>query len=194
MPTANDDDLTELARAIREARSISLPLAENAIAVGLTAIRVRLAPYPPQPDRDRAKPPGVKSPYNTYVRGIGHFPKSSFTQVNGLWERKQKNAYRPGPKGGKVRRTSEQLDKKWRIELRSQGDSASGTLTNDASYSGSVIGHRSGADASDGVGTQEPYHDQTGWENMDDAIEQARPEFDAAVDQAINAIIAYITE
>lgn len=193
MPAANDG-LDEMAQAIRQATEISLPLAENAIAAGLIAIREQLAPYPPQPDRDRAKPPGVKSPYNTYVRGIGHFPKSAFVSVNGKWERKKKGAYKPGPKGGKVRRTSQQMDKKWRIELTRQSHSVSGTLINDASYSGEVLGHKPGTASSDGVGTQAPYHAETGWHNMDDSIEAAAPAFDAAIDQAITAILAFITE
>lgn len=191
MPAAAED-LHQLAHTMHEAAQVARPLGERAVAAGLTAILRRMEPYPPQPDRDRSRPPDGPSPYNTYVRGIGHFPRSSFAQVDGKWERKKKGAYKLGPKGGKVWRTSEQLRKKWRLTVDLQGDTVHGTLENEASYSGEVEGHKAGADAGDGIAMQAPYHALTGWPNVDDAIEQARPEFDQAVDEAIEAIAAYL--
>lgn len=195
MPAATEG-FNELEQALRQASEIALPLGERAVAAGLTAIRQALAPYAPQPDRDRARPPGGPSPYNTYVRGIGHFPRSSFAQVDGRWERKKKGAYKPGPKGGTVRRTSEQMNKKWRIEVRREpiqgAPAVLGILENQASYSGSVLGHKPGGDTSDGIALQEPYHALSGWNNVDDAKEQAMPAFHAACDQAIQAVLDHL--
>jgi hypothetical protein len=191
MPAATEG-FDELMQALEQAREIALPLGEQAVAVGLTAIRSQMAPYPPQPDRDRAKPPGGPSPYNTYVRGIGQFPRSSFAQVDGKWERKKKGAYKPGPKGGTVRRTSQEMNKKWRMQVRREGNTVVGELENQASYSGQVMGHKPGADNSDGIDYQRPYHAETGWTNVDDAINAARPAFDQAVSQAIDAIVDHI--
>lgn len=193
MPAATEG-FNELERALREASEIALPLGERAVAAGLTAIRQRLAPYPPQPDRDRAKPPGGPSPYNRYVRGIGTFPKSSFALIDGKWERKKKGAYKPGPKGGTVQRTSQQLNKKWRMSLYQSAllGAAVGELENTATYSGAVLGHKAGGDVSDGIALQEPYHALTGWANVDDAREAALPIFHAACDQAIQAVINHL--
>lgn len=193
MPAATEG-FNELEQALLQASEIALPLGERAVAAGLTAIRQALAPYAPQPDRDRARPPGGPSPYNTYVRGIGNFPRSAFAQIDGRWERKKQGAYKPGPKGGTVQRTSQQMNKKWRMTLYQSAllGAAVGELENQATYSGAVLGHKPGGDLSDGIALQEPYHALSGWNNVDDAKETAMPIFHAACDQAIQAIVDHL--
>ena len=180
----------EFENALRRAGEIAAPYAEAAIGQVLSIIHQRMNNYPPQPDRDRANPGDKPSPYNTYVRGIGHFPRSSFKQVNGVWERKKRKAYRPGPRGGKVHRTSENLQNKWRIKVTRRGLAVEGELRNEASYSGSVLGHRQGyAGVDDGIPTQAPYHADTGWPNVDDTLAQAENDINQAMTRALDQVM-----
>jgi hypothetical protein len=180
------DDLKRFAEALGQSTEFSIPMAEKAIGIGLSAIREVMAPYPPQPARDRAKT------FNTYVRGIGRFPKSSFEfeAGEGLWLRKAKSAYLRGPRGGKVRRTSQRLSTKWRLMVwRMDGAGGQfgveGELRNDATYSGWVNGPIDKAADPHQVAP----HTLTGWVNADDGLAQAQPEIDAAFAQALDGIV-----
>lgn len=182
--------LDEIQEALGQVRQVAAPLVKNAVRLALEAVREQMAPYPPQPDRDRARPENGPSPYNTYVRGIGNFPRSAFTRNRqGLWVRKKKGAYEPGPKGGTVRRTSEELSKRWMMWVTDDGDAISGTLVNTASYSGLVMGHHPGASAGDDIPDQAPYHAATGWVSVDDAIPAAQQTIDALMDEVANKIV-----
>jgi hypothetical protein len=176
----------QLAAALAQATEIATPLAARAVGESLQAIQLVMAPYPNQPDRDRARKAGDPSPYNTYVRGTGQFPRSAFRKVKGVWQRKLKGAYKPGPKGGTVRRTSQNMDKQWRITVTTGGDGVTGELRNGATYSGYVMGWQSGDPQ------QVAYHAATGWVNADDGIAQAQPQIDAAFDAAIDQIFTQI--
>lgn len=193
VPHITDEGFDELQRGLQRASRLALPLAERAIGVALTALESVMAPYPPQPDRDRANQDGEKpSPYNTYVRGIGHFPRSAFRQVEGVWQRKKTGAYKPGPKGGKVRRTSQQLDKRWRIRVVREGHAVVGTLENTASYSGYVIGHKAGVESNDGTPAQAPFHAETGWPNVDDSLAHVQPIIDQAFETVIDTFVTQL--
>ncbi len=63
--------------AVLKIQRSSAPLAVRTIGLSLAEIQRRLAPYPPQPSRTRAKI------FNTYVRGIGRFPRAAFTERPG---------------------------------------------------------------------------------------------------------------
>ena len=174
--------------ALRQVGEIAAPLAERAIGEILEELKSIMSPYPAQPDRDRANPGNKPSPYNTYVRGIGQFPRSSFKNVGGEWQRKKRGAYKAGPKGGTVRRTSQQLGKRWRIRVRGSSKGVEGELSNSAGYAGVVLGHK-GAGSSDGIPQQADYHGKTGWPNVDDSIAAVQPKRDQIADQLIDEII-----
>lgn len=161
------------------------PIGEWVVAGALDAIKKEWGEYPNQPDRDRANPGNKPHPYNTYVRGIGQFPRSSFAQVNSKWERKAKGAYKSGPAGGKVRRTSQQMSKRWRMSVHQVDDGVEGELENTASYAGYVIGHSDGSDPA-----QVPFHAQTGWVGEEDALQRAQPTIDKLVNAATDEILS----
>lgn len=176
------------AGALRQVEQLAAPLAERAIGDILEELKTIMSPYPAQPDRDRANPGNKPSPYNTYVRGIGQFPRSSFKNVGGEWQRKKRGAYKAGPRGGTVHRTSQQLGKRWRIRVRGSSKGVEGVLSNSAGYAGVVLGHKS-AGSSDGIRQQADFHAKTGWPNVDDSIAAVLPKRDQIADQLIDEII-----
>lgn len=169
------EGLDELYRALEEMPDKAVPLVEKAMIRGLLSVQGRVEPYPPQPDRNRA------GTFNTYVRGIGHFPKSSF--VGG--RRKKRGAYTPGPHGGKVRRVSERLGSRWAIKVVTDvgNVSVTGTLGNNASYANVVQGDRQAA-----------HHALTGWVTLDDAVDQSVEDVEAAFDEAIDQVVDWFNE
>jgi hypothetical protein len=160
-------DVEKFREALNQSSRIALPLAERAMGLSLTAVEEILAPYPPQPPRDRAKT------FNTYVRGIGRYPRSAFAGA------------KIKTKGAKVRRISERLNTKFRTEVRIDGANVLGELRNEASYSGWVLGSK---DSSNDPHQVRP-HEQTGWENQDDAIEEAMPDIDRFFDEMLDDFI-----
>jgi len=184
-------ELDAFEKALRKVDEIAAPLGERAIGASLTALKNALEPVPPQPDRDRANKDGkYPSPYNRYVRGIGVFPRSAFEMVEGQWKRKKKGAYKKGPKGEKVRHTSEQSTKKWRIEVVMQGNAVAGELRNEASYSGYLFGHKPGGQAvADDIPSQAPFHMDSGWSNLDDSLAKVQPVIDEAFGKAVDRVV-----
>lgn len=177
--------------ALKTVKELVMPEAEQAIGESLQELRRVMAPYPPQPDRDRANQNQEHpSPYNTYVRGIGQFPRSSFAQVDGAWVRKGKGAYKKGPKGGKIRRTSQNMKKRWSMTVKRDGDAVSGTLENTAGYSGIVMGHKPGSgEHHDGIPDQVAFHAATGWMNIDDGLAQIQSKIDRAFGRVIERVM-----
>ncbi len=163
----------ELARALEDAEQLFQPLASEAISISLLAIEKELAPYPPQPDRDRSKH------FNTYVRGQGFYPRSAFiadSSEPGGYKTKRVSK-------GQVRLTSQQLDKRWKTNVKLKGNVLEGELRNDASYSGYVNGYK----------TEEPkqtdFHAETGWQNADDGIKNATPTIVNSINSAIDKFL-----
>ncbi len=162
----------ELIRALQRMPEIARPIARQAMAQTLALIVGILKPYPPQPPRDRA------GSLNTYVRGIGFFPRASFE----AGERKKRGAYEAGPRGGKVRRVSERLGEKWTWEVEEVGDGGLvGIIGNLASYSEIVQGRK-----------QPAFHRRTGWTTVEEAVIQAEPQivqrFEKARDDVMEAL------
>lgn len=163
----------ELARALEQAKELFMPLASKAIALSLKAIEEEIAPYPPQPDRMRS------GHLNTYVRGIGFYPKSAFvadTNEPGGFSIKR-------VKSTQIRYTSEQMDKRFKSKVKVTDKAITGELRNTASYSGYVIGWKMGDPH------QKEHHSQTGWVSADDAIEKARPKIEQSINTAIDEFL-----
>ena len=118
-----------------------------------------LKPYPPQPDRNRAKT------FNTYVRGIGRLSRSAF------------GGKRINTKGN-VGRTSQRLGTKWTSSVEVSGATVTGTIENSASYSNVVQGTR-----------QPPFHAETGWVKYEDAYTQAKEQIDRNFNEALDQIL-----
>lgn len=164
----------ELIRALDKADSLFLPLASEAMAISLTAIEEEIAPYPPQPPRNRSKH------FNTYVRGQGFYPRSSFVA-----DKTEPGGYRikKTPRG-KIRLVSQQMDKKFKSNVKFTGNAITGELKNEAGYSGYVIGSK----------TEDPkqtdFHAATGWQNKEDAIAAATPKIIQSLNTAIDKFLA----
>lgn len=159
----------ELARALDRADELFVPLASAAIAEDLLAIEEVIAPYPPQPDRNRS------GHFNTYVRGQGNYPRSAFVADSG-----EPGGYRTKRvKRGSIRLTSQQMDKRFKTEVKVTKRAITGELRNDASYSGHVIGPK------EGDPHQVDFHAATGWVNADDAVASAQPK----IRNSLNSVV-----
>lgn len=163
----------ELASALEGADRLFMPLASKAMAISLTAIESIIAPYPPQPARDRA------AHFNTYVRGQGNYPKSAFVA-----DSSEPGGYRTKrvPKAS-IRLTSQQMDKRFSKSVKVKENILQGELRNEATYSGYVIG------PVEGDPHQVSFHAQTGWVNADDAIAQATPDIVESLNTAIGLFL-----
>ena len=140
--TAHIEGDEAVQRAFQQAPRLANTIMQQTMRQANQLMVGTLKPYPPQPPRDRAKT------FNTYVRGIGHFPRSSFAGG----QRKKRGAYKPGARGGTVRRTSERLGARWSSKVQRAGGGWLGITSNSASYADVVQGQK-----------QPYYHLQTGW-------------------------------
>lgn len=144
---------------LAKADELFVPFASKAIMRAMEAVKEIIQVYAPQPSRTRSKT------FNTYVRGVGRYPKSAFVrdvdQPGGYRTKKVSRA--------QIRMTSQQMDKRWKMTVKASKTEASGTLENTASYSGHVVGFLN----------EDPkqvyFHKESGWVAADDAISQAMP-------------------
>jgi len=162
----------EVEAALSQISEIALPIGTRVVGAALGEIKNHWSVTPPMPDRDRANPGNKPSPYNTYVRTQGSFPRSAFKRDQaGEWQRKKNGAYKAGPRGGKFRATSQNIGKQFREEVHQVDDGVEGILKNEATYAGYVIGHDQGA----GDPEQVSFHKATGWPTIEDAVTAAQP-------------------
>ena len=80
------------------------------------------------------------------------------------------------------------MDKKYRHKVEVTDESAVGLLTNEATYSGWVVGPK------EGDPHQVSFHAETGWVNADDAVEKAKPEILKYVSEAVEDFIEMLAE
>jgi hypothetical protein len=170
METTVSDSAGELEKVLRNMQSRFVPIASRAVAVCLETIKEIWQVYPPQPARDRAKS------FNTYVRGVGRYPRSSFVQ-----NAKFAGGYKlRRTKPGRISMTSERMDTRFNMQVHPGEIEVTGRLSNDASYAPYVIGPK------DGDPHQAPFHTVTGWITSTDALDQAMPEIDRIEEEAVS--------
>lgn len=174
-------DFKDFQDALTALPRMSSNLGMRAVGLALESVREIMAPYPPQPDRERS------GSFNTYVRGVGNYPKSSFKQMaDGTWKPSRKLA------AGKIKFTSQRLSTKWRISIAQSAESVDGELSNEAGYSGFVLGHKKGVQANDNVPEQVDFHATTGWSNIEDAMAQAEGKISAAFEDIADELVLFI--
>ena len=162
----------ELAKALENAQALFMPLASRAVALSLEAIQEAIEVVPPQPDRERSKT------FNTWVREVGQLPRSAFVSSGGKGKIKTKNV--------KILRASERMPFRFTMKVQASGNQILGTLTNEASYSGWVLGpEEAGQDPH-----QVAWHAETGWVSTDQAILQAAPVIENSINDAIDEFLA----
>jgi hypothetical protein len=163
----------ELSKRLGNAEQLLQPLAIQVVAGAVTEIKKQFLPYPPQPSRTRAKS------FNTYVRGVGQYPRSSFVAAQSA-----PGGFKVKPtRKASVRYTSEQMDDKFTTSVQPGNGEIIGNVHNSASYSGWVIGEKD---------DQRPYHAETGWVDEEKALMLAMPIILADyVDRAADAFIKY---
>ena len=139
------------------------PLAEQALNAIADRVIQEVQVYPPQPDRWRS------GRLNTYVRGVGSYPRSAFTDdgklislVAGI---------------DKVRFTSEQLSLRWGKQIASSPSGMTITLYNSASYSDYVVGEH-----------QVWFHELTGWPTISGAMQELEPYANAQLDGFLDVV------
>ena len=163
------DGLDKLVVGIDHADELFAPYASKAIAVSLTAIEERSSTYPPQPDRMRS------GHLNTYVRGVGTYPKSAFVP-----DTKQPGGYAIKKRySGSIKFTSQDMKSRFKHEAKTSGNVVTGELRNDATYSGYVIGSVTDDPK------QADFHAETGWVSKEEAVALAQPEIEKAYRQAV---------
>lgn len=154
----------ELLEALEQAPEIARPIMAKKMTASLQALRGILQPYPPQPDRNRARS------FNTYARGFGQRPRSYF----GGGSRQVRSLKALG------RATSERLGTKWTQEVEIEPGAITGVIGNTASYANVVQG-----DSED----QNYWHGVTGWITMETALEEANPEIFANFSEGVDEIL-----
>jgi hypothetical protein len=150
------------------------PFASKALLLALEITKEIIQVYAPQPSRTRAKT------FNTYVRGLGNFPKSAFVADNdapgGFRTKKVPRA--------SIRMTSQQMDKRWQMNVSDEGGGViTGELINTASYSGYVVGFKVGEVR------QMDFHAESGWVSASDAITQAMPGIQKVSEDAVQDFV-----
>lgn len=166
-------EFDRFAAAVEKIGVSSLPLAAQAIGLGLAEIQSIIAPYPPQPDRMRARR------FNTYVRGIGRYPRDAFELSGGKVKIRTRKAR------GRIHYTSQQMNQRFRITVTESGGTIRGELRSDATYSGWVLGTKDQSITPHQV----DYHALTGWVSKDDAIAQAMPVIDKVLSDLADKVI-----
>lgn len=171
------DDFSKLEEALDSVQMLFRAYASEGIAKSVAAISRVIEPYPPQPNRMRS------GRLNTYVRGQGRYPKSAFIP----------DAREPGgfaiKKGARaIKLTSQQMDKKYRQKVTPTEEGIVGQLSNEATYSGWVVGPK------EGDPHQVSFHAETGWVNADDAVEQAKPEILKYVSESVEKFIESLAD
>lgn len=159
-----------IANFLRDAERAFIPFASRAIGRILVALEALVEPYPPQPDRDRA------STFNTYVRGIGQFPRSAFKR-----DIKAPGGFKVSRKvkTGTIKLTSQQMDRKFHTEVRTTEKEVIGRHWNEATYSGYVLGP-----------AQVPWHRATGWANRDEVLDLLQPQIDEEKEAAVEEFMS----
>ena len=147
--TIKVEGLEQVQRALQVAPQLVGPIVGQAVDRSLRLVRGVVQPYPPQPNRQRAKT------FNTYVRGVGRMTRASFDEGGNYM------GPREGPRGGQPRLTSEDLGQKWTLEVKPAPGGYLGILGNTASYADVVQGKR-----------QPAFHAATGWVTIIDAVKQ----------------------
>jgi hypothetical protein len=153
-----DELIAKLSSLPQKFNKFAASLAKSSVEAGQKKWEV----YPPQPDRMRS------GHFNTYVRGIGHVPKSEIIRTNGNVKLMDLS---------KARRTSEQMNTKFETSVDEEEGGVTGHLVNRASYAGWVIGPLLGDPH------QVPWHTQTGWVDADKATQAATEGIFPALDE-----------
>lgn len=172
------ENFDSLAKGLENADELFVPFASEAIAKCLDLINSINGPYPPQPDRMRS------GHLNTYVRGQGFYPASSFvaeaSQPGGF-------AIKKTPKA-QIRMTSQQMSTRFKKSVKTSKTAVIGELRNTASYSGFVIGSKQEEPR------QQSYHAETGWVSKEDALDQAKPEMEKAYTDAVGSFMKSLSQ
>ena len=188
-------------------------MASRVVAVALEKIEEILTPYPSQPDRNRAASGhfngyvrGIgtfpKSAFKAdeeqpggfnLKRGARKTIKASLAEnarllkLGKAQERAgEENTYKAqmAKKVGQIHMTSQQMDKRFKPTVTRKGANITGILTNEADYSGYVLGPK------EGDPHQTEFHQKTGWVNADDAVAQAMPTIDSEIDAELDKFIS----
>jgi len=176
--------IDELIKALQETPEMAKPIFKKAIVASLELIKGVVKPYPPQPSRTRS------TRFNTYVRGIGHYPKSAF--VEGQLDPKAKKTAR---KEGKVRLVSERLGSKWTQAVEFGDEAVEGAIGNIASYADKVQGPKKGEEPPGYQGeNQEDFHAVTGWVSLYGAVDDVQEEIYNTFDDGVEELAKTLTE
>lgn len=158
----------ELIQALRETPDLAKPILQKSMNRSLLVITAIVQQYPPQPRRDRSQH------FNTYVRGVGRYPRSSFAGG----ELKKRGSKAAGPRGGKIDRTSERLGTKWTQKVEITKEGATGYAGNTASYADLVQGEH-----------QTAFHQATGWPTLEEAVNLAEADVNAIFEEGRDELV-----
>lgn len=164
--------LDEFVSRLKDAEGAARSLGIQAMSLTLNALQKVVEVYPPQPDRMRS------GRFNTYVRGVGHYPLSSF-----IPDKDTPGGYKvKRTRKSKIRMTSEQMNKRFVQTVTTNNVHVLGTLKNEASYSGWVLGTEDQGE----VPHQVPWHAETGWVSEETGTSQ--------IEQTLEHNVAKMTE
>lgn len=159
-----DDDVKTFYVTLGKVTDASPEYFKPAMEASMLDMIGELKPYPPKPNRNRAKT------FNNWERGIGRLPKSAYYTLSGK-ERK-----RVITKGAEL--TSERLGTKWTKDVEIEANTVTGTLSNNASYANYVQGDR-----------QPAFHAETGWVTYEQAYDNTEQQIVRNFDEAANKLL-----
>lgn len=191
----------QLAKALKDSPAAVLPLVREAMLKSVLVVEGLLKTYPPETDANK---PGrwrqIKNKKSVSLRPMGYYerragwwypvmrgatlgpkPKKSEGAMTAKRARKAYGLVGSGGVAGyKLIRSSEDLGKHWTHEVQAASTGIIGIVGNIASYAVPVQGPRV---------VQIKRMKAIGWPNVDDALEQAMPDIEAAFSEAVDKLL-----
>lgn len=201
MPGRIIQGFAELEQALKDSPKMALPLAQDAMLKSVLVVEGILKTYPPATEANR---PGrwrqVKNKKSVSLRPMGYYERRAgwwYPVMRGatlgpkpkksegaMTARRARKAYGLAGSGGvagyKLIRSSEDLGKHWTHEVQTTSTGIIGVVGNTASYATAVQGPRA---------VQARNMRAIGWPNVDDALEQAMPDIEAAFSEAVDKLL-----
>lgn len=172
--TVNTEGLDRLIQDFDKIKDEIVPALSQAAETSLLLVEGSLKEYPPQPSRIRS------AHFNTYVRGVGSYPRSAFTKKSGKLSTKRAEK---ATKRGKVRMTSQKLGAHWKHKIETNEQGVVGYIGNEVTYASFVQGD-----------SQTGFHAETGWLTDDEAIEDETGHITDHFNDAIDKLLSVLDQ
>lgn len=171
----------KLIEGLAKSPEIAVPLVAEAMHLSLAQIHDAVAVSPPATDANRPGRLDARGrAMGYYQRGSGWWYPVYKKQLEGKGK-KRLGLIRNNNVMYKLRRSSERLNTKWTSRVTVDKAAVLGEIGNTASYADWVQGFR-----------QADFHDQRGWQTIEDAVNQVYPDIEKNFEEATRKFIEQI--